>query len=157
MLQLPLYLVANERPLINIDATLFINIVLWLILFLLLRPLLWAPMLKLIAARESGMEGSRDDAKHLEKEARTRKAEYEAAQKKARAGAAAERDSMRADAKKKEAEILAVARGRIQTAMDAQRSEIRKQRDAVQAEIRATIPVLASEIASKVLGREVRS
>src|SRR6187549_462270 len=106
MLGLPLYLVANERPLINIDATLFINIVLWLILFLLLRPLLWAPMLKLIAAREDGMEGSRDDAKHLEKEARVRKGEYEAAQKKARVTAASERDAMRADAKKKEAEIL---------------------------------------------------
>ena len=55
------------------------------------------------------------------------------------------------------AEILAAARTRIQGAMDVQRAEIRKQRDRVQAEIRATIPVLASDIASKVLGREVRS
>jgi F-type H+-transporting ATPase subunit b len=152
-----LLLLANERPLINIDATLFLNMALWVFLFIVLRGLLWNPMLKLIQARETGMEGARVEARKLEKEGAELRTEYEAAQRSARASASEERDKIRADAKRKEAELLAEARNASQTAVDAQRAEIQKQRATLEQEIKSTVPVLASDIASKVLGREVRA
>ena len=153
---IPLVLVANQRPLINIDATLFINIGLWLLLFIVLRPLLWTPMLKLISAREAGTSGSRDSARELEHDARAKEAEYLAAQRTARTNAAAEREKLRNDALKRESEILAQARGRMTAAVESQRAEIKKQRELLRGQIKAQVPALATDIATKVLGREVR-
>jgi F-type H+-transporting ATPase subunit b len=154
---LPFYLVANERPLINVDVTLLINIGLWILLFIVLRPLLWDPMIKLIGAREAGMGGSRDKARELEADAKQKKTEYEAALKRARATASEEREKLRNDAKKKESEIVAQARQQTQAALESQRAEIRAQRDKLASEMNTLVPVLASDIATKVLGREVRS
>ena len=157
MLDLPLYLVANERPLINIDATYLINIGLWLFLFVVLRSLLWDPMLKLISAREGGMKGARDTAHTLDADAKLKKAEYEAAMKQARARAASERDKLRNDAKLKENEILAQARESAHKALESQRATLNEQRTKLQAEVKIMVPQLATDIASKVLGREVRA
>lgn len=152
-----LHLVANERPLINLDATVLINLALFLFLLVVLRFLLWDPMVKLIAAREAGMEGSRDRAHALEAEARTKEAEYRDAQKRARADAAAAREKLRAEALTREAEIVAKARTATAQVLEQHRTELRARREALQKEIRATVPGLAADIASKVLGREVRS
>ncbi|MEI8256531.1 MAG: ATP synthase F0 subunit B [Deltaproteobacteria bacterium] len=157
MLDLPFHLVANERPLINVDATLFINIGLWIFLFVALRGLLWEPMIKLITAREAGMQGSRDKAGSLQTDAKATKAAYDLAMKQARESAQQGRDKLRADGKKKEAEILATARDTTQASLDAQRASLRTQSETLRSDIRASVPQLASEIASKVLGREVRS
>jgi F-type H+-transporting ATPase subunit b len=154
---LPLYLVANERPLINVDVTLLINIGLWILLFIVLRPLLWDPMIKLISAREAGMGGSRDKARELEADAKLKKAEYEAAMKRARATASDAREKLRNDAKKKESEIVAQARQQTQAALESQRAQLASQRGQLTTEMNALVPQLASDIASKVLGREVRS
>ena len=157
MHDLPLYLIANERPLINFDVTLLINIGLWILLFIVLRPLLWDPMIKLITARESGMQGSREKARDLEKDAGEKKAEYESAIKNARGKAAESREKLRSEAKSKETEILGQARQASQAAIDAQRAQIRTQRETLTTEVKALVPQLATDIASKVMGREVRS
>lgn len=157
MSQLPMYLVANTRPLINFDSTLLINIGLWLVLFFLLRGLLWEPMLKLIAAREGGTEGARAQARTLQTEARKLREEYEAKLKVTRAEAAAERERTRSEAQTREAKMLADARVKVNAAVERQREELATQRDAVRTELQQTIPALASALASKVLGREVQS
>ena len=60
-----LALLANERPLINIDITLLLNAGVWFVLFFFLRATLWRPMLALIDAREAGTEGARTEAGSL--------------------------------------------------------------------------------------------
>jgi F-type H+-transporting ATPase subunit b len=157
MHDLPLYLLASDRPLINIDGTLFINIGLWLVLFFILRGLLWRPMLRLITAREKGTQGSRDDARHLEADAKAKRAEFEAAQRRARAAAIEERDKLRAEGQKIEAQVLAEARETLGTELEKQRAELRVQRDALRTEMRAMVPALATQIATKILGREVQT
>jgi F-type H+-transporting ATPase subunit b len=157
MLDLPFHLVANQRPLINIDATLFINLGLWILLFVALKGLLWEPMIKLINAREAGMQGSRDKAHSLSMDAGAKKAEYEMAMKHARAKAAHEKEKLRIDGKKKESEILAEARKATQESLDAQRAQLRGEAQKLRGEVQATVPQLASDIATKVLGREVRT
>ncbi|MFO0562683.1 MAG: ATP synthase F0 subunit B [Polyangiales bacterium] len=152
-----LSVVASERPLISFDGTLVINIALWLLLFFVLRPLLWEPMVKLLAARESGIQGSRTDATDMIANAASARSEYESALKTARSDAAGEREGIRNAALRKEAEILAQARATVTEAVEAQRDKIRAQREQLSTELKATVPQLAKEIASKALGREVAS
>jgi F-type H+-transporting ATPase subunit b len=152
-----LSVVASERPLISFDGTLVINIALWLILFFVLRPLLWEPMVKLLAAREGGIQGSRSDAKGAIADAASKRAEYDSALKSARSSAAGERDAIRNAALKQEGDILAKARATVSEAVDAQREKIRVQREQLTVELKATIPQISKDIASKVLGREVAS
>jgi|LNFM01.1.fsa_nt_gb F-type H+-transporting ATPase subunit b len=156
MLQL-LTAVASERPLISFDGTLVLNIALWLVLFFVLRPVLWEPMVKLLSAREGGMQGSRTSAKGAADEAAARRAEYEGALKSARSSAAGERDKLRAEALRRESEILAETRSKVAAAVDAQRDAIKEQRDTLSKEIAGAIPQLAKDIAAKALGREVAS
>ena len=152
-----MYLVANERPLINFDITLLINIGLWLVLFFLLRGMLWEPMLKLIAAREGGTEGAREQARTLQSEARKLREEYETKLQATRKEAAGDRDQTRAAALTREAQLISDARGKVMAAVERQRGELAVQRDAIRKELSNTVPELAIELASKVLGREVKS
>lgn len=152
-----LFVVASERPLISFDGTLVINIALWLLLFFVLRPLLWEPMVKLLAARESGIHGSHTDATDMITKAASTRTEYESALKTARSDAAGEREGIRNAALRKEAEILSQARATVTEAVEAQREKIRAQREQLSTELKATVPQLAKDIASKALGREVAS
>lgn len=152
-----LTVVASERPLISFDGTLVINLALWLLLFFVLRPLLWEPVVKLFAARESGMQGSRADAKGAVEEAHAKRAEYESALKAARSAAAAARDEIRNAALRQEGDILSKARATMTEAVESQRAKIRAQREQLMTEMKATVPQLAKDIASKALGREVAS
>lgn len=153
----PLLLLANERPLINVDVTLFVNLGVWAALFFILRAVLWRPMLDLIDAREAGTEGARSRAAALDVEAKELKAKLTAALAAARAAATSDRDALRAEGAKRDAEITAKVREEVHAAVEKQRAELAAQRKAVRAEVAGVIPALAAEIASKVLRREVRS
>lgn len=152
-----LTLVANERPLINIDITLVLNLCVWIGLFLFLRAVLWKPMLDLIDAREQGTEGSRHDATRLAGESRELKAKLESDLSAARAAAAEERKRLTDEGRARDAELTAKVRDEVAASVESQRAELMKQKAAIRAEIMAAVPGIAAEIASKVLRREVRS
>ncbi len=152
-----LLLVANERPLINIDITLLLNLGVWLALFFFLRAVLWKPMLDLIEAREAGTEGARKAAADLDRDARDLKDRLSKELTAARADAAAQRDALRAEGVKRDAEIAAKVRGEVSAVVEKQRAELAAQGQRVRAEVMASVPALATDIASKVLRREVRS
>ncbi len=157
MMPLSLLLVANERPLINIDVTLFVNLGVWAVLFFFLRAVLWKPMLDLIDAREAGTEGARAQAATLSAEAKGLEAKLTAQLAAARAAAASERDALRAEGACRDSEIGAKVRDEVHAAVEKQRAALAAQRAAVRAACAGVVPALAAEIASKVLRREVRS
>ncbi len=152
-----LLLVANERPLINIDATLLLNLGIWVALFLFLRAVLWKPMLDLIDAREAGTEGARKAASDLEHSAKALQERLTKELSAARTSATAERDALRAEGMKRDAEITAKVRDEVAASVEAQRAQIATQKKKVRDEVLATVPALAADIATKVLRREVRS
>ena len=131
-------LVANERPLINVDVTLLLNLGVWFALFFFLRATLWKPMLAVIEAREAGTAGARADAATLDAEARALKASLDTQLTAARTTAAKARE-----------EIMAT--------VEKQRADIAAQRERVRGEVLALVPELARSIAAKVLRREVQS
>jgi F-type H+-transporting ATPase subunit b len=151
-----LLLVANERPLINIDVTLLLNLGVWLALFFFLRAVLWKPMLDLIEAREAGTEGARKSAARLEHDAKDLRERLSKELTAARLAAAGERDVLRAEGAKRDAELTAKVRDEVNAHVERQRAEIAVQKQKVRGEIMALVPSLASDIATKVLRREVR-
>jgi len=152
-----LLLVANERPLINVDVTLLLNLGLWFALFLFLRATFWGPMLALITAREAGTEGSRDDATRLDAETKKLRADLDARTKEARLVATRQREELRLEGLRQEAELTTKVRGEVADELARRRAELATQRAALEAEVQTVIPGLARDIAAKVLRREVLS
>ena len=150
-------LVANERPLINIDVTLLLNLGVWAALFFLLRATLWQPMLALIDAREAGTAGARGEAARLDAEAKTLKGSLDEQMVSARSTAAKAREALRAEGARAEVELLGKAREEVNAAVEKQRADIAAQRAKLQGEVMALVPELAQGIAARVLRREVRS
>jgi F-type H+-transporting ATPase subunit b len=150
-------LVANERPLINIDVTLLLNLGIWAALFFLLKATLWTPMLALIDAREAGTAGAREEAARLDAEAKTLKGDLDEKLAAARSSAAKAREALRAEGARSESDLLGKAREEINATVETQRKEIAAQRAKLQGEVMAMVPELAQGIAARVLRREVRS
>lgn len=150
-------LVANERPLINIDVTLLLNLAVWFALFFFLRATLWKPMLALIDARDAGTAGARDEAARLDAEAKGLKHSLDEKLAVARASAAKARESLRLEGTRRETELLAQAREEVNAAVEKQRADIAAQRAKLQTEVMALVPELAQGIAARVLRREVQS
>ena len=149
-------LVANERPLINIDVTLLLNLGVWLVLFFFLRATLWKPMLALIDAREAGTAGAREEAARLGAEAKTLRGSLDEQLAAARASAAKAREALRAEGARTEVELLGKAREEVNAAVEKQRADIAAQRAKLHSEVMALVPELARGIAARVLRREVQ-
>jgi F-type H+-transporting ATPase subunit b len=150
--------VAEESAVnVDVDATLFIQLVLFVLLLLVLKPLLFDPMLQLFAAREAKIEGTKEKASKLDKKSAKALAEYESVLAGARAEGSAERDRLRAEGAKKEAELLGQVRLATTQSLDAGRGTISKEAEAARAQLHRDAIALGRELASRVLGREVSS
>lgn len=142
---------------VDFDATLFVQIGIFIVLLLVLKPLLFEPMLKLFEERERRTEGTKREAS--KEDARSAKAltEYEAALAKARQAGAAERDAIRAEGLRKEAELLADIRNQTASTIEQGRAKLAAEAKAARDRLGAEAAELGRTIASRVLGREVSS
>jgi F-type H+-transporting ATPase subunit b len=142
---------------VDFDATFLVQFVLFIGLTLVLKPLLFDPMLKLFEERERRTDGAKLEARRIDEKSTSALTKYETEMAKARASANAEREKIRAEAVRKEQEILGAVR-----ATSTQTLEDGKKAAAAEAErVRATLKgqggLIARELAGRVLGREVQS
>lgn len=140
---------------VDFDKTLFVQVGLFIVLWLALKPLLFDPMLKLFEEREKKIEGTIADARKIDFESAEAKATYDEALTKARAAGALERDRLRAEGIKKENELLTVARAASQKKLEEGRAKSQQEMDAARADLAKQRPAMARDVASRVLGREV--
>lgn len=141
---------------VDLDLTLFLQAGLFVVLLLVLKPLLFDPLLKLFEEREKRIEGARAQARKIDEKSAGALATYEAAMTKARAEANAERDRLRAEAMKVEAEILAKMRQATAQLLDEGKRKIDEEAARVRASLEVQSVELAKELAGRVLGREVQ-
>ncbi len=59
-----------SEAIIDFDGTLFIQLAIFIVLFFVLRSLVFKPMISLFAAREAAIDGAREEAKKMESEAK---------------------------------------------------------------------------------------
>jgi F-type H+-transporting ATPase subunit b len=140
---------------VDFDWTLFIQIGFIVVLFVVLKPMLFDPMLKLFEERERRIDGARKEARKIDEESAMALGKYEAAMAKARAEGNAVRDRERAAARAAETDILAKMRGEVQDYTDGARKNLAQDLSRAQAELSPQSRTLARSLAARLLGREV--
>jgi F-type H+-transporting ATPase subunit b len=128
--------------------------VIFVFLIVVLKPLLFDPMLKVFGLREERTEGARETARELEEQAGELLTRYEAELTRVNQAAAEERDRLRAEATKLEAQILKEAREAAATIVEEGRRRIETEVNSIRFDLGKQSERLASDIATRVLGRE---
>lgn len=140
---------------VDFDKTVLVQIVLFVALWLLLKPMLFDPMLKLFEEREKRIEGAIAEARNIDLKSVAAKTKYDDAVGKARAEGAAQRDKLRGEGLKTESELLGQARLEGQAKLEAGRKQAQEELAKARAQLSAERQKLARELAGRVLGREV--
>ncbi len=140
---------------IDLDGTIFVQAAIFFVAFVLLRSIVFKPMVALFEAREAAIDGAKAEAERLQTEAASAGQSFEDELRKVRAQAQAERDKLRADALKREREILDTVKAETDKSMAEADARLSSQSEALRKEIQASVPGLARQIASKLLQREV--
>jgi F-type H+-transporting ATPase subunit b len=140
---------------ISLDYSLFYQIVLFLVLWLILNKVLFRPYLRLLEERERRTAGTRQEAIDLEQEGARLRAQYEEKIAQAQIAGYAAREAILQEARQQRERVLTQAHADAMSTLEAVRrevaSEMQKERQLAAAEVRT----IAQEMAGKVLGRNV--
>jgi len=136
-------------------TTVLAQMVLFCVLILVLKPLLFDPVMRVFEERERRTEGARAEARRLQEEAGELLQEYEQALDRVREVASQERDRLRTETSQLEGEILAKAHANAARVVAEGRQRIEQELTRLQAELERESERIASRMAASVLGREV--
>ncbi len=140
---------------LEISAVFFAQFVLFGLFISVLKPLLFDPLLRVFEERERRTEGAKAEAREMDAEAGELLQRYEAELAKVRREAGVERDRLRAETAKLEAKIMAEARAESARILDEGKTRILAEVTELRAQLDVQKPELASQIAARILGREV--
>jgi len=138
---------------ININFTLLIQLINFLVLLFLLNALLFKPVLAKMREREARIKQEREKTQDLEQKVLDEENRHQEELAKARLIAAQEKATLVGEAKKKEAEILDKARGEASRIVDEMRTAIQGEIVEVKQRLREDMAPLARSMAEKLLGR----
>ena len=153
--QTPIVSLAGGHPLIDIDSTVVVQFVLFVVLFVIANRYLFQPYLRLRALRTSKIEGARAEADAMTAQADAKLADYEKQLSVARERANEEARKVRGEVAEYEKQVTDEARHTAQKATDEAQATMRRETDAARAQLMPQAESLARAISSKLLGREV--
>lgn len=145
----------HEAPLIDVDGTVLIQFALFLVMLFVLSRFMFRPYLKLRDLRKEGIEGAREKAHDMDARAKKIVADYDEKLLKARQRGAEERMRLRQEGAARERQIVGAAREEVGRTTDSAKANVAKQAGDVKTQLEAQAQVLARQMASKILGREV--
>lgn len=140
---------------VDLDRSVLLQMVLFSVLIVLLKPLLFEPMLRVFALREERTEGARAQARGMQERAADILANYEKELAKIRVVAAEERNKVRTETAKLESKILEEAHEASTRILEDGRRQIAAELQAIREELALRSSALAQDIGRQVLGREV--
>ena len=140
---------------LDVDMTFVLQMVIFGLFIIIMKPLLFEPLMKLFEERERRTEGMKVLARRMDERAGELLRRYETELDAIRRVAAEERDKLRAEAQRIEAQILAEARVEAAKYVEEGKKKLDVERQVLRAELTARAPEIAREIASRVLGREI--
>jgi len=144
---------ASSRSIIDIDATLALQALLFVLCFLVLRGLVFKPLLRVIDERRRQTQGLRDEAQQLEVDAEARLKKLNRAVAATKADTAVERERLRLESKQREHEILQAAKDEATRVAEAARRTVAAKRAEAEREADAEARGLATAIAGRLAGR----
>ncbi len=142
---------------IDLDGTFVIQLVIFFVAMLVLRSLVFKPVVALFDAREEAIDGARVDARRMEKEAGDKAVTFDEEMRTVRIEAGQERDRLRTEGQRLERQVLDKVRTETQETLRSADKKMRAEADKARSEIKVTVPALARDIAARLLGREVSS
>lgn len=138
---------------VDFDRAVVVQFLAFILLFILIKPLLLDPFLKLMEEREKRTEGAKTEARKMDERAGEIFQRYEAELKKVRKVASEEREKLRADGKKLEASVLDDARQQAARITREGKDAIAAEADKVRKDLAGSTTAIATEIVGRVLGR----
>ena len=145
----------EEHPLIDIDHTVWIQLLLFFIVAFIGSRLLFRPYLRMRDERAAGIEGARDEAARLSAEADARLAHYEREISVARGKAQDERRTVRTEAAVRQREATEKARTDTSRAYEDARLRVERETNLARQQLMPRANEVAEDIAGKLLGRKV--
>ena len=142
---------------VDADLSLFVQLGLFVVLLVILKPTLFDPMMKLFEAREQRIEGTRNLATKTDIKSAKSKAKADAIVAKGREAGATEREALRAEGLKREAELMNGVRAETAQTLERGRAATGSEADAARKQLRLDAHSLGRDMAARVLGREVAS
>jgi len=139
---------------VDVDATVVVQLGCFLVLFLILRPLLFRPLLAVLMERERCTEGDVKEAKRRQIEAEDKMRRYERELQRIREKASAEREKLRDSGRAREREILDKARLDVNDNVSRGRQSMQDQTDQVRAGLDREVRAISRQIVEAVLGRK---
>jgi F-type H+-transporting ATPase subunit b len=140
---------------IQINITLIIQIINFLVFMLLLNALLYKPVIAKIRERETRIRKDREKAAELDQQVQEQEKRHQEELAVARQQGALEKNALTAEAKKKEAAILDKARLEAARIVEDMKASIRVEAEQVRKALAAEMAPLAQSIFEKILGRPV--
>ena len=140
---------------IQINITLIIQIINFLVFMLLLNALLYKPVVAKIRERETRIRKDREKAAELDQQVQEQEKRHQEELAVARQQGALEKNALTAEAKKKEAAILDKARLEASRIVEDMKASIRVEAEQVRKALAAEMAPLAQSIFEKILGRPV--
>lgn len=141
---------------VDFDLTFVAQLVLFATFLVVMKPMLFDPLLRVFEERERRTEGAKDEAREMDARAGELSKRYEEELETVRQTASLERDAQRAKTAKLEAQRMAEARAEVAVIVEQGKAKIRTEMEALRLDLERSRPALAAEIASRLLGREVR-
>ena len=140
---------------LDFDRSVLLQIVVFTILIVVLKPLLFDPVLKVFALREERTEGARATARELQEKAGELLQRYEKELVRVRQVAADERDLLRSETSKLEAEILRDAREATTRIVEDGRRKIEAEVNSIRVQVGVESERVAQMIVERVVGQGV--
>ena len=147
---------AASEDLLSVNYTVFIQIVIFLIAIFILNKLVFKPFINLVDRRDKLTRGAIEEAHELEDKVKTIMEEYDAKLHEAREIAAEERSKLILEGQTVAGEVLSKARQETGALLDEAKAKLEADTKEIKDNIKGDIDGLAGDIATKVLGKEVR-
>ena len=141
---------------LDINGSVVVQLGVFSLLFLLLKPVLLDPFLKVVEEREKRTEGAKAEARAADEKAGKIKRRYDRELDKVRRAAGQERERLRAEAIKLEQEMLVQARVAAQQVTQEGKDKVHAGAEQIRRELHEVNKDLARQVAAKVLGRQVQ-
>jgi len=139
---------------IDLDRTVFVQVGLFVLLMLVLKPLLFDPMLGLFEEREQQTEGTKAEARAMDQASAESLAQYEQAIEHARAEGAQLQEQYRLEGIKQQSVLLTHARDAASRTLEEQRQALQREQSQVRATLEAQTHTMAQQIVQSVLGQK---
>ena len=145
-------LILSPAGLVDLDASLFFELGLFLLLMVLLNKRLAQPMLEMFDKRHELTGGARDAAKEAVEKAESRIAKYEEKVGAARKQALAETKRIRTEGSVQERELLEAVRAEVGQEVDKGLSDLQSAAAAADTDLQKSATELGERFAARVLG-----